>query len=93
MKTTHISGTVFHKHKYITNTDVTPEGRVIAAMDRISQELNVNPPEHRINTALEQLTTLGNILKLKSAENYECGLPAPHRLPTPPLFFDHPFPP
>ena len=83
MKTTRISGTVFHKHKYITNPDVTLEYRVIAAMDKMSQELKVNPPDHLSDTTLEQLTTLGNILKLKSADTYECALPAPHRLPTP----------
>ena len=36
-KITRISGTVFHKYKYITNPDVTPEDRVIIAMDRMSQ--------------------------------------------------------
>ena len=84
-KTPRISGTVLHKHKYITNPDVTPEDRVIAEMDRMSQELKENPPEHISNTTLEQLTTLGNILKQKI--KYECGLPTPHRLPTPPLFY------
>ena len=64
-KTTRILGTVFHKHNYITNHDVTPEDRVIAAMDRMSHEPKENPPEHLIKTTLEQLTTLGNILKQK----------------------------
>ena len=54
-------------------------------MERISQELKVNPPEHLNNTTLEQLTTLGNILKLKSADEYECGMPEPYRVPTPPI--------
>ena len=35
MKTTQISRTVFHKHNYITNPDVTPEYQVIAAMKRM----------------------------------------------------------
>ena len=77
---------MFHKYKYITNTDVTPEDRVITAMDKLSQELRGNPPEHLSDTTLEQLTTFGNILKLKSADKYECGLTELHRLPTPPLF-------
>ena len=66
-KTTWISGMVFHKHKYITNHDVAPEDRVIAEMDTMSQELKGNPPEHLSNTTLEQVTTLGNILKQKIA--------------------------
>ena len=70
MKTTRISGTVFHKHKYINNPDVTPEDQVIAAMDRMSQELKGNPPEHLSNTTLEQLTTLGKILKPKRVDKY-----------------------
>ena len=34
---TRVSGKVFHKHKYITNPDVTPEDRVITAMGKLSQ--------------------------------------------------------
>ena len=55
-------------------------------MDRMSQELKGNPPENLSDTTLEQLTTLGNIIKLKSVVMYECGLPTLHLLPTPPLF-------
>ena len=68
-KTTRVSVMVFHKHKYITNPDVTPEDLGIASMDSISQGLKENPPEHLSNTTLEQLTTLDNILKQKSAYN------------------------
>ena len=35
-KNTRISGSVLHKHKYITNLDVKPEYRFIAAMDSMS---------------------------------------------------------
>ena len=52
MKTKRISDTVFHKHKYITNPDVTPEYRVIEAMDRMSKELKGNPPEQFSVTTL-----------------------------------------
>ena len=34
---TRVSGKVFHKHKYITNPDVTPEDRFITAMGNLSQ--------------------------------------------------------
>ena len=87
MKTTRISGTVLHKNKYTTNPDVTPEDRFIAAMDIMSQELKGSPPEHLSDTMLEQLTKLGKMLKLKIADNYECGMHAPHRFPTPPFFW------
>ena len=36
-------------------------------MDRISQELKENPPDHLSTKILEKLTTLGNILKQKNA--------------------------
>ena len=57
----------------------------------MSQELKENPPDHLRDPTLEQLTTLGNILKQNF--KYESGLPAPHRLPTPPLFSLPPVPP
>ena len=66
IKTTRISGTVLHKHKYINNPDVAPEDRVVTALDKLSQEMKGNPPEHLSDTTLEQLTILGNILKLKN---------------------------
>ena len=62
-KATRISGTVFQKHKYITNPDMKPEDRVISAMDNLSQELREMPPEHLSKTTLGQLTTLVNIIK------------------------------
>ena len=71
MKASRISGTVFHKHKYITNPDVTPEYRIITEMDSLSQELKVNLPEHLSKATLEKLTKLGNILRLKIAEEDE----------------------
>ena len=61
---TRVSGKVFHKHKYITNPDVTPEDRVITAMGKLSQEIRGNScNNHLSDTTLDQLTRLGEILK------------------------------
>ena len=46
--TTLISATVFHKHKYITNTDITPEDRVIAASGKLTDTLKGRIPPHLI---------------------------------------------
>ena len=55
-----VSGKVFHKHKYITNPDVTPEDRVMAAMSKLSQEISGRAcNNHLSNTTLEQLTHCG----------------------------------
>ena len=62
-KSTRISGKVFHKHKYLTNPGVTPEDRVIAAMGKLSQELGGKKTNHLSETTLDQLTSLGEILK------------------------------
>ena len=63
-KDTRVSGKVFHKHKYITNNDVTPEDRVIATMSKLSQEISGRAcNNHLSNMTLDQLTRLGKILK------------------------------
>ena len=38
-RATQISATVFHKHKYITNPDITPEDRVIAAAGNLAETI------------------------------------------------------
>ena len=62
-KAARISGKVFHKHKYLTNPGVTPEDQVIAAMGKLCQELGGKKTNHLSETALDQLTSLGEILK------------------------------
>ena len=54
---------VFHKHKYITNPGVTPDDQGIAAMGKLSQELGGKKNNHLSKTTLDQLTSLGKILK------------------------------
>ena len=47
-----ISATVFHKHKYIANPDITPEDRVIAAAGKLEDAHKVRMPPHLIGTIL-----------------------------------------
>ena len=62
-KDTRVSGKVFHKHKCLTDPGVTLEDRVIVAMGKLSQELGGKKTNHLSKTALDQLTSLGKILK------------------------------
>ena len=45
-RATRISDTVFHKHKYITNPDVTPKDRMIAAAGKLADKLKGRMPPH-----------------------------------------------
>ena len=40
-RATQILVTVWHKHKYITNLDITPKDQVIAAAVKLADELKV----------------------------------------------------
>ena len=63
---TRISATVFHKHKYITNPDITPEDRVIEASRKLSKTLKGCMTTHLIETILEKLERIGTILNNRS---------------------------
>ena len=62
-KSTRASGKVFHKHSYLTNPGVTLEDRVITSMVKLSQELGGKKTNHLSETTLDQVTSLGKILK------------------------------
>ena len=51
-KATRISATVFQKHKYITNPEITPEDRVIAAAGNLADELKGHTIPHISETIL-----------------------------------------
>ena len=71
-KDTRLSGKVFHKHKYITNPDVTPEDRVKAAMSKMSQKISDRVcNNHLSNTTLYQPTRLGEILQKRIKDEEE----------------------
>ena len=54
-KATQILSTVFHKHKYITNPEITPEDRVIAAAGNLADTFKGRMLTHLSETILEQL--------------------------------------
>ena len=62
-RATRILATMFHKNKYITNTDITPEDQVISAAGQLTDELKGSMPPHLSETSLEQLDRIGTILK------------------------------
>ena len=44
--------TVFHKHKYITNSGVTPEDRVISTSGKLAAEIKGHMANHLSETVL-----------------------------------------
>ena len=52
-KATRISATVFHKHKYITKSIITPEYRVIAAADKLADTLKGRMSPYLSETILD----------------------------------------
>ena len=61
-RSTWISATVFQKHKYITNPDITPEDRFIVAAGKLEDELKGCMPPHIREITLEQLEHIRTIL-------------------------------
>ena len=74
--------TVFHKHNYITNMDVTPEDCVIAAAGKLAYELKRRMTPHLSESTLDQLKLIWAILK-KGWKNTVQQHP-PRKNPTPP---------
>ena len=58
-----VLATVFHKHKYIYNSDVTPANRIIADAGALAKLLTVNLPQSLNDTAITHMERLGSILK------------------------------
>ena len=81
-RATRILATVFHKHKYITNMDVTPEDCVIAAAGKLAYELKGRITLHLSESTLDQLKLIWAILK-KGWKNTVQQHP-PRKNPTPP---------
>ena len=44
MHSTQVSGTVWFKHKYLTNPAVTPEDQIVAAIGGLAKTLNTKIP-------------------------------------------------
>ena len=54
-KATRVSGTVFFKHNYITNTGTTPSDAIIAAANRMTETLRNHTPINMCEDDLEAL--------------------------------------
>ena len=70
-RSTIISATVFHKHKYITNPGVTPEKQVMASAGKLVDKLKGRMPPHLIKTTLTQLERIETILKQGWTHKYQ----------------------
>ena len=77
-RSTRISATVFRKHKYITNLDITLDERVIAATSKLADALKGCMLPHLIETTLEQLDRIRTILKHERTQTVH---PNPPRIP------------
>ena len=62
-RATRILATVFHKHKYITKTGVTPEDHIISTAHKLTAELKGRTDNQLIQKSLQQLEWLGTIIK------------------------------
>ena len=52
-RSTRVSATVYHKHKYLTTPTVTDADRVLAAAQKLSEEIKGRMPQHLSATNLE----------------------------------------
>ena len=89
-RSTQILATVFHKHKYITNPDITYEDRVISAARKLADTLKGRMSPHLSETILNQLERIGTILKDERTQKVNTNTPRIPTNPTPPPHRTHP---
>ncbi len=82
MRVTRISGAAFFKHKYLTNSAVTPEDRGIEAAGALPQALNNQMPLPMCESTIQALSDLQDVFQ-KATINYNAD-PATHVTPTAP---------
>ena len=83
-RATQILVTVWHKHKYITNLDITPKDQVIAESGKLVEELKCRMPTHLSETTLEQSERIRTILKKGRAQTVHNNPPIKPTNPPPP---------
>ena len=83
-RSTRILATVFHKHKHITNTDVTPEDCVIAAAGKLAYDLKGRITLHLSESTLDQLKLIWAILKKGWKKTVQQHPPSKNPTPPPP---------
>ena len=88
-RATRILATVFHKKKCITNQDITPEDRVIAATGKLADALKGYTPPHLSETTLDKLKRIGTILKHERTHMVQPNLPRIPPNPPPPPHQTH----
>ena len=77
-RSTRIFSTVLHKHKYITNPDITPKEQVIAATGKLANALKGRMTPYFSETILQQLDCIMAILKHERTQTVQ---PNPTRIP------------
>jgi hypothetical protein len=75
-------GAAFFKHKYLTNSVVTPEDRVIEAAGALAQALNNRMPPHMHQSTIQALRDLQDVFQ-QAVINYNAN-PATHVTPAAP---------
>jgi hypothetical protein len=81
MRVTRVLGAAFFKHKYLTNTVVTPEDRVIKT-GVLNRALDNQMPPHMHESSIQALSDLQDVFQ-KAAINYNMD-PATHVTPAAP---------
>ena len=69
-RSTKILATVFQKHKYITNPDITPKDWVISATGKLADSLKGRMPPHLRETTINKLDRIGTILKHERPQRF-----------------------
>ena len=80
MKDTHamqVSGTVWFKHKYLTNPSVTLEDRIVAAIGGLAKTLTTGVPTQLHDNMVDKLCKLQEILEPRTDGNNERKITAP----------------
>ena len=78
-----VSGTLFFKHKYITNPSVTPEDSVISAANRMTYVVKMHHLRNMCEDDIQALHRLEQIFKQAAGNTKEVGIKTTTLIPTP----------
>ena len=78
-----VLGTVFFKHKYITNPSVAPEDTVISAENRMTDALKMHHLHNMGEDDIQALHCLEQIFKQSANNTKEVGINTKPPIPTP----------
>jgi hypothetical protein len=77
MHTKQVSGAVWFKHKYLTNSSVTPEDQIVAAIGGLAKTLTTGVPPQLWDNTVDKLCKLQEILEPRMDGNDERKIMAP----------------